>query len=187
MRPVAEPWPARTAQKPAPHSSLHSPSAGPLLCEDGRTASPAPARSSTAGALPRRPDRPAQVLGATTPSHTPHWRALHDDRPGFPIGTAPRVRRRSTHGLQRQNLQRPGIISQEKESVVLLPGPLESLLHHASCLSSLCSIHRFVSRQLSRGRLSVRRSNGGGLCLLCEASVGLRSLQKALTKPLVLL
>src|SRR6266446_2911706 len=118
MRPFAELWPARTAQKPAPHSSLHSRSSGPLLCEDGHTASSAPARSSTAVALPRRPDRPAPVLGATAPNHTPHWRALHDDRPGFPIGTAPRVRRCSTHGLQRQNLQRPGISSQEKESVV---------------------------------------------------------------------
>src|SRR5260370_25284219 len=118
MLPLAEPWPARTAQKPAPHSSLHSRSSGPLLGEGGRTASPSQARSNTAVALPRRPDRPAPVLGATAPSHTPHWRALHDDRPGFPIGTAPRVPSGSTHALHGQILQTPGRIAQVKKSLV---------------------------------------------------------------------
>src|SRR5439155_18773482 len=94
-------WPARGAQKPAPHNSLRSPSEGPPLCEDDRTASPAPARSSSAVPLPRRPDRAAQAHGATTPSHTPPRRALHDGTPGFPVGTARRVWRRLAHTLPR--------------------------------------------------------------------------------------
>src|SRR2546421_3942162 len=144
MLPVAEPWPARTAQKSAPHSSLRSPSAGLPLGEGERTASLAPVHSSSPVLLPRRPDRRAQAHGTTARGYTPHRRALHDGTPGFPVGTARQVRRCSAHGLQSENLQKEEMISQENRSVVLLRGPRASLLYHASYFFSLCSIHCFL-------------------------------------------
>src|SRR5260370_29449347 len=91
MLPVAGRWPARIVQRQVPHSSLRSPSDTPLLCWSDNAAIPAPSRSGTAATLARRPDRLAGLPGATVRGHTPHWRALHGDRPGFPVGTAPQA------------------------------------------------------------------------------------------------